>query len=482
MVMKKRWLILVAISGVVLLLANSIGVTRASFVDQETSSDNSLTAWSSECWTQTTQGDFEAGVPSNVDTTSSSGDVKLATSSSSVSDSFTDESKIASIVDVVVTGGQVKLSTTTATEILRPDGAGDVTNVNWVYPDTIQHWDAVNDTTPDDDNSYVSAAGGKWSYDLYSIADHTTGSGPINYVKVYMRCKALSTPTQTSAQVVIKTNGTEYRGSEQTVTTSYADYSEQWNTNPETGSAWTWTEIDALQAGVALRDATGGEHTLCTQVYVEVSCNTYYQSPGMLTSTNLLSSESASSIDSFSYDASSIPLDTGLQVQFSKDNSNWYNSTGTSDGWDTCSQGSHTIDLSSLGWSGDKFYYKMQFTSNTNRDQTPVLDEISISYTKYYSSGTIASQVLDTGNSGARWDGLFWDETLPSSTDITFKVRASDTEFLKDAATPDWTSVAGTSPVTSGLPSGRYKQWRATLTTLDSSKTPILQEVRVYYY
>lgn len=99
----------------------------------------------------------------------------------------------------------------------------------------------------------------------------------------------------------------------------------------------------------------------------------------------------------------------------------------------------------------------------------------------YAAAGTIASQVLDTGIAGAKWDALFWDETLPSNTNITFEVRASDTAFTKDAATPSWTFVGGTSPVTSGLPSGRYLQWRATLTTSDTSKTPTLHEVTVEY-
>jgi hypothetical protein len=102
----------------------------------------------------------------------------------------------------------------------------------------------------------------------------------------------------------------------------------------------------------------------------------------------------------------------------------------------------------------------------------------------YLSSGTIASQVWDTGVPGARWDGLFWDEILESGTDITFKVRASDSPFAKDtpSGTLPWISVGGTSPVTSGLPSGRYMQWQATLTTSDTSKTPTLQAVRVYHY
>ncbi len=101
----------------------------------------------------------------------------------------------------------------------------------------------------------------------------------------------------------------------------------------------------------------------------------------------------------------------------------------------------------------------------------------------YVNSATIASQVRDTGTAGARWDALFWDETLPTdNTDITFEVRASDTLFAADNTTLAWTFVGGTSPVTSGLPSGRYMQWRATLTTLDITVTPLLQEVRLYHY
>ena len=93
----------------------------------------------------------------------------------------------------------------------------------------------------------------------------------------------------------------------------------------------------------------------------------------------------------------------------------------------------------------------------------------------------MASSVLDTGAGGSRWDSLCWDKTLASGTSITFEVRASDTSFAKDAASPSWTAVGGTSPVTSGLPSGRYVQWRATLSKTVLASTPTLHEVRVYY-
>jgi Tol biopolymer transport system component len=66
------------------------------------------------------------------------------------------------------------------------------------------------------------------------------------------------------------------------------------------------------------------------------------------------------------------------------------------------------------------------------------------------------------------------------TTDITFKVRTSDTAFAKDASTPAWIYVGGTSP-TSLYVSGRYFQWQATLTTNDTSQTPVLHDVNAVY-
>jgi len=99
----------------------------------------------------------------------------------------------------------------------------------------------------------------------------------------------------------------------------------------------------------------------------------------------------------------------------------------------------------------------------------------------YIPLGTIASPVFDTGNTGARWDSLFWDSTLVTGTNVTFEVRASNTLFNKSDPSPAWQQSGWPSPVNSGLPSGRYFQWRASLSTSDTAKTPILTEVRVWY-
>jgi hypothetical protein len=109
------------------------------------------------------------------------------------------------------------------------------------------------------------------------------------------------------------------------------------------------------------------------------------------------------------------------------------------------------------------------------------LDYLPVRVTYRIPSGTIASQVFDTARSGSRWDAIFWDEMPAANTNITFEVRASDTLFLKTDATPAWIAIGGTSPVSSSLPAGRYKQWRATLTTTAVANTPTLSEIRVYY-
>jgi len=99
----------------------------------------------------------------------------------------------------------------------------------------------------------------------------------------------------------------------------------------------------------------------------------------------------------------------------------------------------------------------------------------------YLPLGLLTSVVYDTANAGTRWDSLFWDSTLVTGTNVTFEVRASNTLFNKSDAAPAWQQSGWPSPVNSGLPSGRYFQWRATLSTSNSSRTPILNEVTVWY-
>jgi len=156
-------------------------------------------------------------------------------------------------------------------EILRPNGTGDLNQIVDQYPVSGAHWDKVDDESYDGDSTYVITKAQDWERDLYTIPVHSEGSGTILSVTVFMVCRAAVSPSQTSASALIGTNGGVYYGAEQLVTTDYASYSHQWDTNPDTNEAWTWDEIDALQIGVRLRQASNNKDTICTQVYVSVN-------------------------------------------------------------------------------------------------------------------------------------------------------------------------------------------------------------------
>jgi len=253
-------------------------------------------------------------------------------------------------------------------------------------------------------------------------------------------------------------------------------------TNPDTDSAWTWDEIDDLEIGVDLKTDDSGDNVYCTQVYVEVSY-TSYKTSGELFSINLLSAEAVVSIDNFTYNASAIPSGTGLKVQFSTDNTTWYNSAGTPGGWDTLSQGENNIDLSGLSWSGANFYYKMLFTSGGI--YTPVLDEIKVTFSSYYASGDLTSSNHDAGYD-AFWRNIVFTINEPSVTDIKFQLRTAATEGGLSSAT--WYGPAGTGDyyTTSGIAindvhdEDRWIQYKAYFTG-PGDDTPTLSDITITY-
>jgi len=429
-------------------------------------------------WTQTSQADFEAGTLYQVDTTTSPGDVLLDTFSDNVSDNFTDESKIASKTNLVVTGGQVKLTSTDGTETLRPNAAGTYTQCDPIGDSP--NWQCVDEAIPDS-NTYVRTVGGATELDTYNIPDHSEGSGSINSVTVYTRSEGSSGVGRHDAQTVIRTYGTNYFGTVTALDTDWMNISTIYTTNPYTTDNWAWDEIDALEIGVRQYD-NGGGYPRTTQVYVEVDYTTY-DSPGILTSINLLSGETVKSIDSFGYTASAIPSGTDLKVQFSTDNTTWYNSAGTPGGWDTMSQGTHAIDLSGLGWSGANFYYKMEFTSDGTA--TPVLDDIIVNFSSSYTSGTLTSSAYDSAWA-TDWITISFTVDEPSGTDIKFQIRTATTEaglstatWYGPTSTTDYYQTSGnaTNPVHDG---DQWIQCKAYFSGLVDD-TPTLSDVSIAY-
>ena len=159
-----------------------------------------------------------------------------------------------------------------ATETLRPNGVGFETAISFVFPSDTPHWDAVNEDPPDDDTTYVHTASGTYQRDLYALPT-SVGAGPISQIEVFLRWRAGQfTAYDVGIKASIRTHATNYEGSEHLTTSeTYANISHIWTTNPNTGSAWTWAEIDALEIGVSLWGGPAEKYVRCTQVYVVVT-------------------------------------------------------------------------------------------------------------------------------------------------------------------------------------------------------------------
>jgi len=161
-----------------------------------------------------------------------------------------------------------------STEVLRPNEAGSETSIDTQYPSSGSHYDKVDETTADGDSTYVENKNGavySFQRDLYHIGDHSEGSGTINKITITARTK-FNAPAASTLKISIKTHGVVYdydkTGQAQSV---WHDISHELTLNPYTEVAWTWDEIDALEAGISLGGSEySPDWSRCTQVYVEV--------------------------------------------------------------------------------------------------------------------------------------------------------------------------------------------------------------------
>jgi len=158
---------------------------------------------------------------------------------------------------------------------IRPNGPGDETGIDYQNPSSGYHWDKVCEVVKDYDTTYVSQYSSSWQRDLYAL-ENLSQIGTINWIKVWIVITGAS--TSNAGKTVIKTGGTVYEGSVNyiPVTSQWYSFYTQYDVNPKTGIAWTWDDINALQAGVSIVGFYIMPYLLeyyivyCTQVYVEI--------------------------------------------------------------------------------------------------------------------------------------------------------------------------------------------------------------------
>jgi hypothetical protein len=448
---------------VITCISFSVGTTESKFSDQEQTSGNSYGAWTSLSWIQTTQSDFEAGVRVNSNTSANPDNVCLdreilpavlfAMTGDGTdyfytydigSDSWTVRS---SVPDMVSEGGALVYDGGNSIYAMRGGWSADF----WRYDISSNRWNTLSGT-PDKvhEGGALTYVGGKINA-VYALG----GGGSASFWRYDISSDSWNTLKETSEKVNAG-GALAYTGEDSIYAMSGGETPNFWRYDISSDIWNTMSEMpDKVRGGGALTYAGG-------------SINSVYAFPGG-GSTNFLvyniakdywSTQPSPTPDgqnngaALAYDGSfSIYALQGLSHVF-------WRYTIADDTWSD--EAVSDLPKISVGWGGSLVY-------------------VPSSLDLYYNSGTLASQVKDTGETGSRWDALEWDEGVFGGTDITFDVRASDTPFLMNNTTLSWTSVGGTSPVYAGLPRGRYFQWRASLTTADTTITPTLNEVRAYY-
>lgn len=149
---------------------------------------------------------------------------------------------------------------------LRPNGVGSLNGLTSTGCAT--NWQCVSETVADDGSTTVERAAGSYATDSYTCEDPSDTNCTITNVTVYTRASKSSGPGK--IQPTLYLGGTEYNGSESSLTGVWVNYSQAWANSPATGIGWTWTEIINLEAGVALKGQSATKLGLCTQVWVVV--------------------------------------------------------------------------------------------------------------------------------------------------------------------------------------------------------------------
>lgn len=131
-------------------------------------------------------------------------------------------------------------------ETLYPSGAGNYAQLSANGAGT--NYGCVNEHPADDDTTYV-AGNSVGNIDSYAFGNPAGTISTVYAVQVNMRARKDNAGTRTVARL-LRASATDYVGSDNSLSTSYALYRDIMEKNPDTNAAWTSSDITALEAGV----------------------------------------------------------------------------------------------------------------------------------------------------------------------------------------------------------------------------------------
>jgi len=153
-----------------------------------------------------------------------------------------------------------------------PNAPGDVTQLAPVG--AAVNWQCVDDDPHTGNTDYVvnNVEAAAWRYDLYNFANPGL-AGVINSVTIGVYLQQFqSAPPDGQGRIVAKTLAVEYRSGGWLTGGAWVLRTQVYANHPA-GGAWTWAQINGLQIGVGLLNATDGKDwasPACTLVYIQI--------------------------------------------------------------------------------------------------------------------------------------------------------------------------------------------------------------------
>jgi len=132
-------------------------------------------------------------------------------------------------------------------ERLAPSGAGATTA--WT-PSAGANYACVDEAPPNADTDYIASSTAAQT-DTYAFGNLVTTSGTVRAVQATATARKDDAGAR-SVALVARPGGTDRLGATQGVGDTYSTFVEVWNTNPDTGAAWTLAETNASEWGLRL--------------------------------------------------------------------------------------------------------------------------------------------------------------------------------------------------------------------------------------